>query len=83
MREKATAMLKRQKYMYHNIFQKKTRYQQSLPYASAREVFLAFMETITAGLSNTGVPIDIDPHFQKDADCWFSKHLANEVFAIT
>ena len=66
-----------------DIFQHQTRNQQNLPYASAREMALAFVTTMTAGLSNIGMPVDIDPHYQRDADCWFSKHLGNKVSATT
>lgn len=66
-----------------DIFQHQTRNQQSLPYASSREKALAFITTMVAGLSHTGMPIDVDVHYKKDADRWFSKHLRSKVSATT
>ena len=66
-----------------DIFQHQTRSQQSSPYASPREKASAFISAMTAGLSHGGMPIDTDPHFKRDADRWFSKHLKNKVSVTT
>jgi hypothetical protein len=66
-----------------DIFQHQTHNQQSLPYSSPRETALAFISTMTAGLSNLGLPTHLDLHHQRDAARWFAKHLRNKVSATT
>jgi len=66
-----------------NIFHNQTRHQQTVPYVSSRDKALAFIATMTAGLSNKGLPIDMDPQYKMDADRWSSKHLGNKLSAST